>query len=151
MIQATIRWKGDEAGFIKNQYSRAHVWAFDGGMEVAASSSPDIVPVPMSDARNVDPEEAFVASLSSCHMLWFLSIAARAGYVVRSYEDSAIGQMDRNKSGKSCVSLVTLRPKVIWGTDSEPDADQISHLHHQAHDECFIANSVKTEIRIEIE
>jgi organic hydroperoxide reductase OsmC/OhrA len=148
MITATIRWTSQDKNFATNRYSRSHTWLFDGGAEIAASSSPDIVPVPMSDATAVDPEEAFVASLSSCHMLWFLSIASKAGFEVQEYVDKAIGEMLRNDAGKMCVAIVTLRPVVTWAGHREPTVDQLRQMHHEAHAECFIANSVKTEIRI---
>lgn len=149
MINATVRWISQGEDFAKNRYSRVHTWTFDGGVEVAASSSPEIVPVPMSDASAVDPEEAFVASLSSCHMLWFLSIAAKAGFEVQEYRDEAVGEMRKNDAGRLFIALVTLRPQVTWATDREPTDDEVCQMHHQAHEECFIANSVKTEIRID--
>ncbi len=148
MINATIRWTSQDKEFTTNRYSRVHTWSFDGGAEVVASSSPNIVPVPMSNASAVDPEEAFVASLSSCHMLWFLSIASKAGFEVQEYIDNAIGEMARNEAGKLFVAVVTLRPKVTWASDREPASDQLSRMHQEAHEECFIANSAKTEIRI---
>ncbi|TWU46589.1 OsmC family protein [Rubripirellula reticaptiva] len=151
MIVATISWSNAADDFAKQSYSRRHTWSFDGGLTIAASSSPDIVPVPMSDASAVDPEEAFVASLSSCHMLWFLSIAAKAGFVVEEYIDEAAGEMRENDAGKSFIAVVTLRPVVKWGGDREPESAELRRLHDQAHEECFIANSVKTQIRIEIE
>jgi organic hydroperoxide reductase OsmC/OhrA len=150
MIVATISWSNAADDFAKQRYSRRHTWTSDGGSTIAASSSPDIVPVPMSDSSAVDPEEAFVASLSSCHMLWFLSIAAKEGFVVEEYIDEAAGEMQENDAGKSFIANVTLRPVVKWGGDREPNSSQLRQLHNQAHDECFIANSVNTEIRIEI-
>lgn len=151
MIRATIQWESSDDHFPSNRYSRFHTWVFDGGQVIRASSSPDIVPVPMSDASAVDPEEAFVASLSSCHMLWFLSLAAQAGLVVQTYRDEALGEMQRNDLGKPFVGLVTLNPQVTWLGQCEPSREQIADLHHRAHQECFIANSVKTEIRIKVE
>lgn len=148
MITATVRWTSQDQNFAANRYSRAHTWSFDGGAEIAASSSPDIVPVPMSNATAVDPEEAFVASLSSCHMLWFLSIASKAGFEVQEYVDKAIGEMQRNAAGKMFVAIVTLRPVVTWAGHREPTRAQLSQMHDEAHEECFIANSVKTEVRI---
>ena len=150
MITGTICWLSESNHFTDNRYSRSHTWVFDGGAAVAASSSPDIVPVPLSDASAVDPEEAFVASLSSCHMLWFLSIAAKAGFPVHEYRDEALGEMRTNDAGKTFVAVVTLRPRVKWADGREPTSDKVRQLHHQAHEECFIANSVKTEIHIEI-
>lgn len=149
MITASVYWRNQHQNFTNNRYSRAHTWTFDGGLEVAASSAPDIVPEPMSDATAVDPEEAFVAALSSCHMLWFLSIAAKSGLEVNEYRDEACGEMQTNHAGKMLIGLVILRPRVIWAIGSEPTNDLICQLHHQAHQECFLANSVKTEIRIE--
>lgn len=122
---------------------------FDGGAEVEGSSSPHIVPVPMSDPKAVDPEEAFVASLSSCHMLWFLSVAAKRKFCVDSYRDAAEGVMENNKDGKMVMSIVTLRPAVTFSGAHLPTREQIDQLHHRAHEECFIANSVKSDIRIE--
>ena len=146
---ALIRWHLVGADFLAKRYSRAHTWTFDGGVVVPASSSPLVVPLPMSDASAVDPEEAFVASLSSCHMLWFLDIASRAGYAVDSYEDAADGRMGRNAAGKLVVDVVTLRPRARFAGAGVPDAAAIAALHHEAHEECFLANSVRCEIRCE--
>jgi organic hydroperoxide reductase OsmC/OhrA len=147
---ATIRWTRDPAtNFAKGQYSRAHAWAFDGGAVVAATPSPHIVPAPWSDAAGVDPEEAFVASLSSCHMLFFLDFARRDGWVVDAYADEAEGVLEKRSDGKMAMTRVTLRPRVTWGGDP-PDEAAIADLHHRAHDACFIANSVTTEISIEL-
>jgi len=146
---ATIAWQRGSAAFIDDKYSRAHTWTFDGGVEVPASASPAVVPLPWSKAEAVDPEEAFVASLSSCHMLWFLSIAARARFCVDSYVDAAVGIMARNAEGKYAMTAVTLRPRVAFTGERLPSQDQIDAMHHKAHAECFIANSVKTEVRCE--
>ena len=146
---ALIRWNAGDADFLARRYSRAHTWTFDGGVVVPASSSPHVVPVPMSDASAVDPEEAFVAALSSCHMLWFLDIASRAGYAVQSYEDAADGRMGRHAGGKLVVDLVTLRPRTRFAGARVPDAAALAALHHEAHEECFLANSVRCEIRCE--
>lgn len=146
---ATILWDRKGAPFLDNRYSRAHLWRFDGGVEVPGSSSPHVVPPPMSDAHAVDPEEAFVASLSSCHMLWFLSLAAKQGYVVERYEDRATGVMARNPEGRLAMTVVTLRPAVSFGGDRQPSQEDLDALHHRAHEECFIASSVKTEVRCE--
>jgi organic hydroperoxide reductase OsmC/OhrA len=146
---ALIRWQAGDADFLGKRYSRAHSWTFDGGVVVPASSSPLVVPPPMSDAGAVDPEEAFVASLSSCHMLWFLDVAARAGIAVAGYEDAAEGRMGRNAAGKLVVDVVTLRPRVRVTGARVPDADELAALHHEAHEECFLANSVRCEIRCE--
>ena len=146
---ATIRWtRAASDDFAKGRYCRAHDWAFDGGAVVPASSSPHVVPLPFSDAAGVDPEEAFVASLSSCHMLFFLDFARRAGLVVERYEDVAEGVMAKRDDGRMAMTLVTLRPKITWGGDA-PDADALAALHHKAHEACFIANSVTSEVRIE--
>ena len=146
---ALIRWNAGGDDFFGKRYSRAHTWTFDGGVVVPASSSPHVVPLPMSDAGAVDPEEAFVASLSSCHMLWFLDIASRAGYAVRRYEDAADGRMGRNAAGKLVVDVVTLRPRTCFAGARVPDAAALAALHHEAHEECFLANSVRCEIRCE--
>ena len=146
---ATIRWQRQGADFASNQYSRAHRWSFDGGAEIAASSSPSVVPVPLSDAGAVDPEEAFVASLSSCHMLWFLSIARTRGFVVEEYGDRAVGRMGRDAHGKVAMLEVLLRPEVRFASTPQPDGEQLDAMHHAAHTSCFIANSVRCEVRCE--
>lgn len=148
-ITASIEWNRQRATFHDNRYSRAHQWRFDGGAEVPASSSPHIVPLPMSDAAAVDPEEAFVAALSSCHMLWFLSIAAKAGFVVEQYLDNAIGEMRKNADGQLVVDVVTLRPSIQWLGERQPTNAQVNEMHESAHQQCFIANSVKTTVRIQ--
>lgn len=146
---AEILWQRGEQSFLDNRYSRAHLWRFDGGLEVPASSSPQVVPLPWSDASAVDPEEAFVASLSSCHMLWFLSLAAQQGFQVDRYQDQAQGVMAKNAEGRLAMTEVLLRPRVCFGGERQPDAEQLHALHHRAHEACFIANSVKTEVRCE--
>ena len=146
---AEIRWDRGAQEFTNNRYSRAHTWRFDGGTVVPASSSPAVVPLPMSDATAIDPEEAFVASLSSCHMLWFLAIAAKQGYMVDSYSDEAGGVMGRNGAGKLAMMKVTLRPLVRFSGSGLPDRTALEALHHAAHEECYLANSVSTEIQIE--
>ena len=146
---ATVRWtRGGGEGFARGQYSRAHEWAFDGGAVVPASASPHIVPAPWSDLVGVDPEEAFVASLSSCHMLFFLDFARRAGLVVDSYTDEAEGVLAKRDDGRMWMSRVTLRPRIEWAGDA-PDAAALADLHHKAHDACFIANSVTTEVVVD--
>ena len=145
----TVRWGRAGQPFIDNKYRRAHVWAFDGGVEVPASSSPSVVPLPYSESRAVDPEEAFVASLASCHMLWFLSIAAARKFCVDSYVDDARGVMGRNAAGKLAMTQVTLRPKVAFAGNRVPTDEEIAAMHHEAHAECFIANSVTTDVRCE--
>ena len=147
---ATIRWQRGDQDFTDDNYSRAHEWHFDGGLTVAASASPDIVPLPMSVAENVDPEEAFVASLSSCHMLFFLSIAAASGFVIDDYTDAAIGHMEKDAEGKTAITKVVLRPCVSYSGERIPERAKIENMHDRAHKLCFIANSVKTEIVTEI-
>ena len=144
-----VRWERQGAAFTDHRYSRAHTWSFDGGIEVPASSSPHVVPLPLSAAAAVDPEEAFVVSLSSCHMLWFLSLAANGKWVVESYRDAAVGTMAKNDAGKLVMTQVTLRPEVVFGGERLPSSAEILALHHRAHEECFLANSVKTEVRCE--
>jgi organic hydroperoxide reductase OsmC/OhrA len=146
---ASVAWQRSGAAFTDNRYSRAHVWRFDGGVEVPASSSPHVVPVPMSITAAVDPEEAFVASLASCHMLWFLSIAAKRRFVVESYEDGAVGTVGRNAGGKSAMTTVTLRPRVVFAGEVVPSRADILAMHHEAHEQCYIANSVRCEVRCE--
>ncbi len=147
---ATIRWQRGAQHFIDSKYSRGHEWDFDGGMTIPASASPDIVPLPMSVAENVDPEEAFVASLSSCHMLFFLDIAARSGFVIDEYTDAATGYMEKNAGGKTAITKVVLRPNAAYSGERIPDRKEIEKMHHHAHELCFIANSVKTEVTTEI-
>ncbi len=146
---ARVEWRRDGADFLANRYSRGHTWTFDGGATVAASSSPHVVPVPLSDPAGVDPEEALVASASSCHMLWFLSIAARRGIVVDHYEDQAIGTLARNESGRLSMTRVVLRPDIAFSGDRVPSADDLRDMHDEAHHECFLANSVRTDIAVE--
>lgn len=145
--RATIEWAAAVSpdDFRKGRYSRAHRWTFDGGLTVEGSSSPSVVPLPWSNPANVDPEEAYVASISSCHMLTFLFVAAKAGFTITAYRDEAVGVMARTAQGVVWVSRVTLAPRITYG-DREPTADELAHLHHAAHEGCFIANSVKTEI-----
>jgi len=145
--KATILWQRKGAAFTDNRYSRGHVWQFDGGVEVPASSSPYNVRPPLSVEAAVDPEEAFVAAISSCHMLWFLSLAAKRGFIVETYRDEAVGVLDKNGDGKQAVTVVTLRPRVSFADEHQPTESELDELHHQAHEECFIANSVKTEVR----
>ncbi len=146
---ATVVWaRAPDAPFKDNRYSRAHEWRFDGGAVVKASSAPASVRVPLSDPTAVDPEEALVASLSSCHMLFFLSFAAQAGLVIDRYEDEAVGEMGKNANGKTAIVKVTLRPKITW-VGSPPSAQQLDELHHKSHDHCYIANSVSAQIVVE--
>jgi organic hydroperoxide reductase OsmC/OhrA len=146
---ADLEWARGEQDFLGNRYSRRHRIRFDGGVEIAGSSSPHVVPVPQSDPSAVDPEETFVAAIASCHMLWFLSIAAARKYRVDRYTDHAEGVMGRNAAGKEYVSVVTLHPAVAFSGDRIPTAAELAALHHRAHEECFIANSVLTEVRCE--
>jgi len=146
---AVVTWERNGARFTDNRYSRAHRWSFDGGIEVPASASPNVVPVPQSVAAAVDPEEAFVAALASCHMLWFLSIAAKRGFLVESYRDKATGVMAKNADGRLAMTQVTLRPEVVFAADRRPPPAEYAAMHHEAHEECFIACSVKTDVRCE--
>ncbi|MCO1334462.1 OsmC family protein [Microbulbifer sp. OS29] len=147
---STVTWLRDEQIFSDNQYSRAHTWQFDGGLSVPASSSPHVVPIPYSVVENVDPEEAFVAALSSCHMLFFLSIAAKRGFIVDEYCDKALGVMENNEDGQMAMTKVTLRPLVRFSGDKQPNREQLEKIHHLSHKQCFIANSVKTDVVTEI-
>jgi organic hydroperoxide reductase OsmC/OhrA len=147
--RATVAWDRAGAAFTDQRYSRGHRWRFDGGVEVPASASPHVVPLPMSVAAAVDPEEAFVASLSSCHMLFFLSLAAKRGFVVDSYVDEAVGTMARNAGGKLAITRVTLHPLAHFSGEKRPSRAEEDALHHAAHGECFIANSVRTEVTCE--
>ena len=146
--KATISWRRDGEDFAKGRYSRAHEWRFDGGITVPASASPGVVPIPYSRDDAVDPEEAFIAALSSCHMLTFVDMARRAGLTVDSYEDEAVGTMERIGPGKMAMTRVTLKPRIVF-QDAVPDSQKLDELHHAAHEACFIANSVTTEIAIE--
>jgi organic hydroperoxide reductase OsmC/OhrA len=146
---AAIRWKNTGEDFLRGRYSRVHTWKFDGGTEIPASPSPLVVPAPWSDPSLVDPEEAFVASVASCHMLTLLFVASRKGFVVESYEDEAVGEMAKNEKGVPWVSRITLRPKIRFAGEKQPGAEDLESLHHLAHEQCFIANSVKTEIVVE--
>ena len=146
---ATIRWsRTGEGDFTKGQYSRAHEWAFDGGLTVPASPCPHIVPAPWIDPARVDPEEAFVASLSSCHMLFFVDFARRAGFVIDEYVDDAEGVLEKRADGKMAMTRVTLRPRITWA-GNPPDQTALADLHHRAHEACFIANSVMTEVTVQ--
>jgi organic hydroperoxide reductase OsmC/OhrA len=144
--RATVKWTRDGSAFTDQRYSRGHSWSFDGGIEVPASSSPLSVRLPYSVAEAVDPEEAFVAALSSCHMLTFLYVAAKQGFVVDEYADEAVGEMSKNERGKLWVSKVTLAPAIRFSGAKRPSAEQLDELHHLAHEECYIANSVKCEV-----
>ena len=143
---AEILWQRGDQPFVDNRYSRRHLLRFDGGVEVVASSSPHVVPVPLSDPAAVDPEEAFVAALASCHMLWFLSIAARRGFRVDRYADAAAGLMAADKRGRPAITRVTLRPTVAFSGADLPSDEQVAAMHEEAHEACFIANSVRTQV-----
>jgi organic hydroperoxide reductase OsmC/OhrA len=146
---AKIVWKKNESEkFTDNRYSRQHTWLFDGGIEIKASSSPQVVPLPMSIENAVDPEEALVASVSSCHMLWFLSIAAQKKFIIESYEDEATGILSPNEEGKQAMANIILKPKIIFSDAATPTSEQLNELHHAAHEKCYIANSLKTKIEI---
>ena len=146
---ATVAWQRGGAKFTDNKYSRGHEWRFDGGTVVPASSSPAVVPLPMSNAAAVDPEEAFVASLSSCHMLFFLFHAAKGGFAVDAYEDAAAGTMGKNAEGRVAMLRVVLRPRVTWSGDRRPSHEELGAMHHQSHLDCYIANSVKCDVAVE--
>ena len=145
--EAVVSWTSD-GRFADGRYTRAHEWQFDGGAVVPASSSPDVVPVPMSDPAGVDPEEALVAAVSSCHMLWFLSLAQKAGLEVASYRDRAEGEMGRVGPGRMALTRIALRPDIAFA-GRHPTPDELARLHHEAHEKCFIANSLRTEIAVE--
>ena len=146
---ATVVWtRAADAPFKDNKYSRAHEWRFDGGAVVKGSSAPSSVRVPLSDPSAVDPEEALVAAVASCHMLFFLSYVAAAGFVVDRYEDDAIGEMGKNANGKTAIVKITLRPKIAW-VGAAPGAQQIDQLHHRSHEECYIASSITAQVTVE--
>ncbi len=149
MHTATIFWERGDELFVDRRYSRRHVIRFDGGAEVPGSSSPAVVKEPFSDPRAVDPEELFVASISSCHMLWFLDLACRGGFRVDRYEDAAEGVMEKDALGKLAITRVTLRPAVRFSGEKMPTREEHEALHHEAHAQCFIASSVKTDVRCE--
>jgi organic hydroperoxide reductase OsmC/OhrA len=143
--RATIQWTRTTDSFAYEAYNRDHTWTFDAGIEVAASAAPAY----RGSAARVDPEEAFVASLSSCHMLTLLAIASRKRWVVDSYRDHAVGVLGKDAAGHLAMTRVTLRPEVRFGGETTPTADELRALHDQAHHECFIASSVKTEVVVE--
>lgn len=147
--KATIKWRRTSPDFLKGKYSREHSWTFDGGVTVLASASPAVVSAPWSNPGCIDPEEAFVAAISSCHMLTFLYLASKARFQIDSYEDKAVGLMTKNEKGVSWVSSVTLNPKIAYSGGKLPAAADEERLHHLAHEQCYIANSVKTEILVE--
>ena len=147
--KAKIAWKRDGAVFSDNKYSRGHEWQFDGGITVPASSSPNVVPIPMSVENAVDPEEALVAAASSCHLLSFLYVAAKRGYVIDSYTDEAYGVLERVERRKMAVTRIVLRPNIAFAGAKLPTPDELTELHHLAHEECFIANSLKCDVVVE--
>jgi len=147
--RASIRWNRNGAVFTDERYSRGHTWSFDGGIEVHASASPHVVPLPLSVAEAVDPEEAFVAALASCHMLWFLSIAAKRGFAVDRYGDEASGLLAKNSEGQLALTRVVLRPEVAFAPGKRPSAEEHAAMHHEAHELCFLARSVKCDLRCE--
>ncbi|OEZ77885.1 OsmC-like protein [Janthinobacterium sp. HH104] len=145
---ATVAWQRDGQDFVGQRYSRGHEWQFDGGLTVAASSSPLSVPLPMSVAENIDPEEALVAATSSCHMLFFLSLAAQRGYVIDDYSDDATGELGKNAQGRLAMTRIVLRPRIAFaGTPPSPEA--LAALHHDAHERCYIANSLTADVVVE--
>jgi organic hydroperoxide reductase OsmC/OhrA len=143
--RATIRWNRCSGDFSYETYPRDHIWEFENGVQVEASAAPGFNGSP----ENIDPEEAYVAALSSCHMLTFLAIAARKRFVVNSYSDSAAGYLEKNENGKLAITRVILRPEVSFSEESAPSHEDLERLHQVAHKECFIANSVHTSISIE--
>ena len=146
--KAIITWKNTGPDFLKGKYSREHTWTFGGGVTVAASASPSVVPPPYSNPAQVDPEEAFVASVSSCHLLTYIYLACRQGFQVDSYHDEAVGVMTKNEKGVPWVSSITLHPRIAYGGGKLPTAEEEAHLHHLAHEQCYIANSIKTEVTV---
>lgn len=146
---ATVQWQRNGVTFTDNQYSREHIWRFDGGVAIAASASPHNVREPYANPACVDPEEAFVASLSSCHMLWFLAIAAKQKFVVERYLDRAVGILEKDEAGNLAITQVRLRPEIMFTGDDQPTDRQVEEMHEAAHDRCFLANSVKTKIVVE--
>ena len=147
---ARITWRRDGAAFSGGRYSRAHEWSFDGGVTVPASASPRHVPAPYSVVEAVDPEEAVIAAASSCHMLMFLWLAARRGLIVESYTDDASAALEKNQEGRLALGRITLRPQVRFGGDEPPTAEELTALHHEAHEECYVANSLKCDVVVEI-
>jgi organic hydroperoxide reductase OsmC/OhrA len=147
--KATIKWQRNTPDFLKGKYSREHTWTFDGGVTVPASSSPSVVPVPYSNPSCVDPEEAFIAALSSCHMLVYLFLAQRQGFQVDAYDDEATGVVTKGETGVMWVSAVTLHPKITYSGEKLPTPADEERLHEMAHKQCFIANSVKTEVTVQ--
>jgi len=146
--KATVSWKSDNENFLQGKFTRAHTWTFDGGTVVPASASPAVVPAPLSNPAAVDPEEAYVASISSCHMLTFLWEARKAGFRIDSYDDEAVGELTKNERGVPWISKVVLHPRIVYGGDKRPSAAEETELHHKAHDGCFVAQSIKTDVTV---
>jgi organic hydroperoxide reductase OsmC/OhrA len=146
--RANVSWQSSGGDFVAGRYSREHTWSFDGGVKVPASASPSVVPAPHSNPAHVDPEEAFVAAIASCHLLTFLHLASREGFEVLRYDDEAVGQMTKNERRVSWVSSVVLHPRIAYAGGKRPSAEQELALHERAHEQCFIANSVRTEITV---
>ncbi|MEG0883953.1 MAG: OsmC family protein, partial [Janthinobacterium sp.] len=142
---ATVAWQRDGQDFAGQRYSRGHEWQFDGGLTVPASSSPLSVPLPMSVAENIDPEEALVAATSSCHMLFFLSLAAQRGYVIDDYRDAAVGELGKNAAGRLAMTRIVLRPRIVFAGEA-PSPEALAALHHAAHERCYIANSLTADV-----
>jgi organic hydroperoxide reductase OsmC/OhrA len=147
--RARIEWRPDGGDFLRGRYGRAHVWSFDGGVRVAASASPQVVPLPFASEEAVDPEEALVAAAASCHMLSFLHAAARRGLRVERYDDDAEGVLERDARGRYAITRITLRPRIVFGGDAAPDAAALAALHDAAHEACYIANSLRAAIVVE--
>ncbi|MGE3771582.1 MAG: OsmC family protein [Gammaproteobacteria bacterium] len=145
---ARIEWQRDDGDFARGRYSRVHRWLFDGGISVAASASPQVVPLPFSSREAVDPEEALVAAASSCHMLTFVHLASKQGFVVERYADDAEGFMEKNARGKYAITRIVLHPAIVFGGERAPDRAQLDALHHAAHEECYIANSIVAEVEV---
>ena len=141
----TLTWKRGDLPFEYQKYSRNHTWKFEGVHEMTASAAAAY----LGDPKNVNPEEAYVASLSSCHMLTFLAIACKQKFVLDEYIDDAVGHMEKNAEGKMAITTVTLKPKITFSGDKKPSAEELDKMHHAAHENCFIASSVKTEITVE--
>jgi organic hydroperoxide reductase OsmC/OhrA len=146
--KATIKWQRTSPDFLKGRYSREHTWTFDGGFTMPASPSPSVVPVPFSNPAHVDPEEAFVAAISSCHMLTFLYLASKHGFQIDGYEDESVGVMTKNEKGVPWISSVRLNPKIVYSGDKLPTPTEENQLHHLAHEQCYIANSIKTVVTV---
>ena len=145
---ATVAWQRDGQDFAGQRYSRGHEWQFDGGLTVPASSSPLSVPLPMSVAANIDPEEALVAATSSCHMLFFLSLAAQRGVVIDDYRDDAVGELGKNAAGRLAMTRIALRPRIVF-SGAAPSPEALATLHHDAHERCYIANSLTADVVVQ--